>query len=268
MLGLMVAFSPFLTNLTTANDPLRLPDVRSIGMGENGVTESLAFNPALAGISTRRDACFQYFNRYGLKELGTFTGILSYSNEILPAGLHVASFGYDVYREYMIRLFVGKRLSEQWALGISFQYTALSTELFDERPAAFSTDLGIVYIPVEELLITAVVINTPSVEVGDKTGDSLSFGVRSFLTGFRWRMINNLLITAFARYDDVDRAGGGIGVEYTPYERFHIRAGVKGKPFLPTLGTGFTLSHFSFDVAASYHSVLGISSGVGFTFSF
>ena len=48
---------------------LRLPDMRSMGMGECAVTQSYLFNPALIGLSSYQSIDINYFNRYGLKEL-------------------------------------------------------------------------------------------------------------------------------------------------------------------------------------------------------
>ena len=48
---------------------LRLPDMRSVGMGECGITQSFLFNPALIGRESYKNLDINYFNRYGLKEL-------------------------------------------------------------------------------------------------------------------------------------------------------------------------------------------------------
>ena len=54
-----------------AVDNLRIPDIRSLGMGGNGVTQSVLFNPALVALYTDKVLHLEYFNRYGVKELGT-----------------------------------------------------------------------------------------------------------------------------------------------------------------------------------------------------
>ena len=54
-----------------AVDNLRISDIRSLGMGGNGVTQSVLFNPALVALYTDKVLHLEYFNRYGVKELGT-----------------------------------------------------------------------------------------------------------------------------------------------------------------------------------------------------
>ena len=55
-------------------DNLRLPDVRSVGMGGNVATQSILFNPALIVNKEKKSIHLEYFNRYMLKELGTMSG--------------------------------------------------------------------------------------------------------------------------------------------------------------------------------------------------
>ena len=88
-----------------AVDNLRIPDIRSLGMGGNGVTQSVLFNPALVALNTDRVLHLEYFNRYGVKELGTVGIGFVYPNPLLSAGVDISSFGYDQYRE----LFFGYR---------------------------------------------------------------------------------------------------------------------------------------------------------------
>ena len=61
---------------------------------------------------------------------------------------------------------------------------------------------------------------------------------------------------------------GNAGIEYAPFKNFHIRAGVQTTPLLPTLGIGYRLTGFTVDVATIYHPVLGVSTGLGLSYSF
>ena len=62
-------------------DNLRLPDVRSVGMGGNVATQSILFNPALIVDKEKKSIHLEYFNRYMLKELGTMSGSFYYPNQ-------------------------------------------------------------------------------------------------------------------------------------------------------------------------------------------
>ena len=72
--------------LIKATDNLRLPDIRTLGIGGNGVTHTSLFNPALLALHDQKELRFDYYNRYSLKELATISGAFSYPNRILPMG--------------------------------------------------------------------------------------------------------------------------------------------------------------------------------------
>ena len=71
-------------------DNLRLPDVRSVGMGGNVATQSILFNPALIVDKDKKSIHLEYFNRYMLKELGTMSGSFYYPNQLLSAGVDIS----------------------------------------------------------------------------------------------------------------------------------------------------------------------------------
>lgn len=52
-----------------AVDNLRQPDIRSIGLGGNEVTQSVLFNPSLVALSTAPTLHVGLFNRFQIKEL-------------------------------------------------------------------------------------------------------------------------------------------------------------------------------------------------------
>ena len=46
-----------------AVDNLRIPDIRSLGMGGNGVTQSVLFNPALVALNTDKVLHLEYWSK-------------------------------------------------------------------------------------------------------------------------------------------------------------------------------------------------------------
>ena len=234
-----------------AVDNLRIPDIRSLGMGGNGVTQSVLFNPALVALHTNKVLHLEYFNRYGVKELGTVGIGFVYPNPLLSAGVDISSFGYDQYRETLFRLSVGKQLNGRWRIGIGFQYKMLQTELWEEVPKQLSTDVGILFVPIDKLLIGTKCFTSYSVQIG-----------------FQWEIINRLLIVGTIESNKEHMWMGNAGIEYAPFKNFHIRAGVQTTPLLSTLGIGYRLIGFTVDVATIYHPVLGVSTGLGLSYSF
>ncbi|MDH6534765.1 hypothetical protein M2101_001441 [Parabacteroides sp. PM5-20] len=258
----------FLSFHSYATDNLRLPDIRSMGTGGNGVTQTSFFNPALVTLADKKTLQIHYFNRYHLKELGTVTGSFLYPNPILSAAIHLSSFGYDDYRESLLRFSLGKQLNERWALGIGIHYSLLQTALFDERPSRLSTDIGATFSPFDNLLIGMLIMNAPSVSIGDKRADNNNFSGYNIQMGIQWEVINSLLIMGSMGTEKEQVLTGSIGMEYRAFNSFYLRAGIQSTPLLPSLGIGYDLSLFSIDVATVYHPVLGMSTGLGLSFTF
>lgn len=251
-----------------ARDNLRLPDIRSIALGNNGVTQSSLYNPSLVALAEGRSVHLNYFNRYGLKELGTVNGSLLLPNRLLPVGFNIYSFGYDEYRETMFRASVAKALNRRWSVGIALHYSMLETDLYEQRKGRVSTDVGINYYAFDNLLISVLMMNAVSVHTGNEETKGKDFKGYMIQLGVEWEIINNLLITGYAGTDKEKEWTGSVGLEYRAFRSFYIRSAVETRPVMPCFGLGYDLFSFSMDVAAVYHPVLGVNTGVGITFSF
>jgi hypothetical protein len=237
-------------------------------MGGNEAISSALFNPSLVALYATNSLCMNYFNRYGIKELGVFNGSLYFPNRMLSFGADISTFGYDAYRESQLRLLVGKQLNGQWALGVGFQYAFLQTKLFEDKVGRLSTDIGLSFAPVDNWLIALLIMNMPSVQLGDDSIDIKDFKTYLMQIGFRWEVINDVFIAGAIETNDEQAVTGSVGMEYQPFADFSVRAGIKGRPLLPSLGVGYCFSPFAVDVALVYHPVLGVSSGVGLQFTF
>ena len=225
-------------------DNLRLPDVRSVGMGGNVATQSILFNPALIVDKDKK------------------------SIQLLSVGVDISVFGFDKYREMMVRVLGGKRLGDQWALGLGVHYSFLQTDLLENTRSRLSTDLGITFSPIDKLLIGMLIMNLPSVSIGDKDIEIEDFNYYLIQISFQWEIINSLLITGSVGTENENLVVGNLGLEYTAFDSFFIRAGIQTAPLLPSLGIGYNFSCFTIDVASIYHPILGMSTGLGLSFSF
>jgi hypothetical protein len=264
---IIFGFSFFCLNAYTT-DNLRIPDVRTLGMGGVGVAHSTLFNPSLLAVMTESELRFDYYNRYGLKELATVSGGISFLNDKLPVGLHIASFGYDAYRESLFRFSAGKLLNDRLSFGISVQYALLQSELFETIASRLSTDIGASWKPVDNWLITASVINMPSITIESEDIDSERIAAWAVEVGMNWKVTNSLLITGGVLRNEENVFEAGIGMEYQPFTDFRLRAGLRSAPFRPSLGIGYRFSNISADVVMVYHPVLGFSTGLGLSYSF
>jgi hypothetical protein len=258
---------PVIINVA-AKDNLRIPDLRTLAMGGGGVTETPLFNPALLAVQNKNKLFASYYNRYSVSELATVSSGFYFQNSILPAGLDITSFGYDEYRESLFRLSFGKLLAERLSLGIAIQYALLQSELFQESAGRVSADVGLTYLPVDNLMFGLSVLHVPSVRVGDKNIDNRHIAPCSVQTGFNYSLISSMSITGSMGYSKEDKITGTFGVEYTVFNDFSIRAGMNASPFSPSLGVGYKIYSIQADAGMVFHSVLGASMGIGIGYSF
>jgi hypothetical protein len=265
---ILFLFGGLLSTHIFATDNLRIPDLRTLSMGGCGVTEVPLFNPAILGTKTYSKIYASYYNRYSVSELATVNGGFYYVNDIMPIGIDITSFGYDEYRESLFRLSMGKQIAQQWTIGIAIQYAMLQSELFEDVSGRVSADVGITYRPVENLLTGLSVLHMPSVKVGDKNIENKHIAPYSINMGFNWDVTNTMLITGSVSNNEEDALTGSFGIEYLPFDDFRIRIGIKTSPLMPSLGVGYNFSGIDIDVGMIYHSVLGVSTGFGLSFSF
>ncbi|MDR2120913.1 MAG: hypothetical protein LBP64_08610 [Tannerella sp.] len=251
-----------------ATDNLRLPDVGTLGMGGNGGAHSAFFNPSLLGMQTKKTVRVDYYSRYSLKELATISSGFCFPNRVLPVGLHVASFGYDEYRESLFRLSAGKQLNASWALGISVQYTVMQSEIFESDVARISTDIGVTFRPSENLSAGVSVINFPSVPLNEAGVDSRRIGAYLAELNVNWNMTNEARITSGIAHCEETPFSASFGTEYLISDDFRLRAGVRTTPLRPSLGMSFRLNNIEVDTVMIYHSILGANLGMGLSLLF
>ncbi|MCD7977967.1 MAG: hypothetical protein LUG51_12750 [Tannerellaceae bacterium] len=247
---------------------LRLPDIRSLAMGENGVTQSVFYNPALLAFRQCKEIHMTYYNRYLIKELGSLNGSFYYPSSFLSSGVHISSFGYDSYRESMIRGLMSKQLNNSWFLGLSFQYSFLQTDQEADKSSYLSTDIGMVCRITDNLLIGLFIMNFSSASIQKEGIEIKDFTEYKVETGFQYLLMNRVLIAGTVGYTPSTFLRGSFGLEYGLLDQFRIYAGIKTTPLLPSFGCSYTFSRFTIDVAALFHPVLGVSTGVGIHYSF
>lgn len=247
---------------------LRVADTRVSGLGGSTAVYSPLFNPAVTAFLAHRQVRGDYFDPYGMKELGTVSAGLSMPNRLLPFGVHIASFGYEKYRESMFRLSASKRLSGMWSLGVSVQYVLLQSEIFEQDGQRLSADLGVALRPTDEWMFGLSVLHCPAASIGSDEVNDARLTPFTVVSGARYMVAEGMELSAGGVYRRGEPFVCSVGVEYVPLTHFQLRAGVKSAPFSPSLGVSYSLIGLTLDTAICYHTVLGTSVGIGLAYSF
>ena len=115
--------------------------------------------------------------------------------------------------------------------GIGFQYKMLQTELWEEVPKQLSTDVGILFVPIDKLLIGMLIMNFPSITIHEYTTETKCFTSYSVQIGFQWEIINRLLIVGTIEVIK-NICGWNAGIEYAPFKTSYT-GGVQTTPSCP-----------------------------------
>ncbi|MBP7486493.1 MAG: hypothetical protein KA789_03555 [Parabacteroides sp.] len=253
----------FIFVFITASDYTRISNTRSLGMGGAGVTHSFSFNPALTALSTNKQIGVDIYNRFSVNGLNTMQTSFCYPNPLLSGGIHLASFGNDLYRENLFIIAVAKQVSEKVTLGISTNCRFLQSDLLETAPIRLAVDAGVVIKPVDKLLIGISLLDFPSVNLSVTDKQLEQTPVYNLRAGFNWEFVPLCLLTAELVSSAEKSVAVNMGVEYSPYTSFQLRAGLQGNPFMPACGIGYEFSKFTLQMAAQFHPLLGTSTGLG-----
>lgn len=113
-----------------------------------------------------------------------------------------------------------KTLGDQWALGLGVHYSFLQTDLLENTRSRLSTDIGITFSSIDKLLIGMLIMNFPSVSIGDKDIEIEDFNYYLIQISFQWEIINSLLITGSVGTENENLVVGNFGLEYTAFDSF------------------------------------------------
>lgn len=243
-----------------AVDNVRTPEMRSMGMGIKGVTESASFNPAITSFMTQKEISANYYNRFMMKEMGTTFISFIYPTQRISTGLFLSTSGNNFYRDSQFFFSLGKRINKYWYVGMDIAYRFLQIEILKGTPAFISTDFGVVYQPFEKIKLGISLLNFPYLSIGNIPFQG--FTEYSLHAGCSWKIISSVMLVAEVENNYETSFQGNIGMEYSPFTSLYIRTGINSTPLQPYMGVGYTFQAITADMALGYHSVLGISSGI------
>ncbi len=170
-------------------------------------------------------------------------------------GLSVNYFGYGPYNEQKIGLSYARKLFKKMSIGAQFNY--LGTRFGDGYYGAahsFTFEIGILAKVTKHFHLAAHAFSPARIELPN--GDALP---SIFKLGVAYIPSDKVRITGEMEKDLENPFNGRFGVEYHPISILYIRAGVATTPLVASFGLGLNMKGLKIDMAASYHTVLGVS---------
>jgi hypothetical protein len=238
-------------------------------MGTTSVTlpdEWSVFNNQ-AGLAwcRRFSAGIYYESRYLVKDLSRKAIALTLPAGHGALGICVDQFGFPLYSELNAGIAYGMRLTKRFAAGIRVNYLRLHVADGFKDNHVVSCAIGLQFRAGEHLWLGLHVDNPVPVKLSSGSRERLPT-IMQF--GISWRITEGLHADLEVEKDLVHKPVLKGGIEYRPAKLLFIRMGLLSNPATFTFGFGLEFGNLQFDLASSYHLVLGYSPQASITYSF
>jgi len=249
-----------------ANEPDKTPSARAAGLGNSTIAlvDPWSIFSNQAGLGWQRDfwVGVHHENRYFIKELSNSS--LSGCIPVKPGtfGVALTHFGYSQYSQSQVGFSYGMMLSKNIAAGIGINYHSVRFTNGYGSASCVTAEGGIIYQPVDKFAIGAHVFNPSRSSLGSSQNLSTSFGI-----GFAYHPTEYILITLQGDDNTQSSPVFRTGIEYSPAKRLSLRAGLSSNPMTMAFGLGCKVKSIVFDLAFSYHEVLGYSPYVSLSYT-
>ena len=242
----------------------RLAAMGNAGVAVADVWSAVNNQAALTGLDNAEIAVF-YKNNFGLSELS-----LSALSVVLPTkigvfGGNVAHFGFSEYNESKVSVAFAKQLWKKFSLSAQINYHNVNFTSGYRDANAVSGEIGLLACLYDNLSVGAHVFNPTQSALSLENNEKLPV---LYKAGVAYKPISTLLFCSdfiFGSDNEISFCGG---VEYYLIPQLCLRAGVSTNPDMFTLGAGYRYKKMNFDVAYSYHNVLGNISCVSVSYTF
>jgi hypothetical protein len=206
-----------------------------------------------------------YESRYTTAKLGLQGGAFVLPTEVGTFGLSVSSFGYSLYNETKVGVAYARKLSPMFSVGIQLDYFSIGIGDNYGRAHTFSGEVGVMAVLTENLTVGAHLFNPARTKIAEYNDEHLPTILRF---GASYKFSEKVLMTSEMEKDIDQKPVFKSGLEYNITDPIFIRAGIASNPFVSSFGVGIRLKGFEFDIATSFHSVLGYTPqlSLGYTF--
>ncbi|MCX6243507.1 MAG: hypothetical protein NTU98_02285 [Bacteroidetes bacterium] len=214
----------------------------------------------------RRFSAGIYFeNRFLLKELS-----LKAIGVTIPAGrgafgISFQHFGFSLYSEMNAGIGYGLRLGKSFSAGVRIGWLRLHISDGFTDQNLVSVDVGLQFRASERLWMGLHAANPVPYKVSSISNEQLPTVIR---LGLSWKMTGNLCSDIEVEKNLTQKPVLRAGIDYRPVKAFSIRIGFLSNPATFTFGAGIEAGNLEFDLASSYHMVLGYSPQASLIWSF
>ncbi len=224
-----------------------------------------------------------YHNQAGLAYIDGFTAGAFYENRFLVKGmsfqgfaaamplgengvvsLGYSGFGFSVYQEDKVGAAYAMKLARNFSAGVRLNYhsTRITAENYG-RTSNVTAEFGVQIKASKNVTVSSHLYNPTRARLNDFNDERLPTVLR---LGAAYQISDDVMAAIEVEKDIEQKPSFRAGVEYHPIDILYLRLGTSTTPQMFSFGLGFEFSNFRFDLAGTYHSLLGYTPQVSLTY--
>ena len=207
-----------------------------------------------------------YQNKYFLKEFSNQSFVVNYAAKKGSFGMYFQQAGFNLYREISSGIGYGMKLSNNLSAGVSLNLHRISFgDIFYGAKNSMSASVGLKYSLNKNIEFGANVGNLNRAKITDVQDERFPtvFGL-----GMRYIFSEKAFWTFELEKDIVHPINVKSGLEIKAHDILVLRLGVNTYPFQTAFGAGINFKKWRLDLAANWHSSLGINPSAGLVYQF
>ncbi len=205
-------------------------------------------------------------NRFFIKEYNLSALAIAVPTKPGTFAVSYSFFGYSKYHEAKAGLAYSKSFGEKLSCGIQLDYFSKFIQNEYGRGRSVAVEGGILYQPVKNFYAAFHVFNPNGSKISEYNNERLPTIVR-FGLGYHFKQ--KVTLVAETEKQTHIKAYYKFGMEYAACKTFFFRAGISNNPlYAYSFGFGMVMKKIIFDIASSYHQVLGFTPFSNLTFTF
>jgi hypothetical protein len=258
---------------------INLPTIRLNAQGLTGAAGAEAWMTggssvtqinSWSGMNNPAALAFQTFHQVGLyaeqrfmmneQRVANISG--SFNTRWITLGAHIHQFGYELFNQQRVGVTFGRVLTEQFSLGAGVEYVITNISEYGNEGAAVAT-LGAYFKATEKLSLGVYIFNPTRSKYTLALSDPIPTFARA---GAHYQLAKRVKLTLEAEQQLNFAPVWRGGIRYQLSDVLELAVGGASNPAYFTSGCRLQLRKLKFDLATSFHEVLGFTPHLGLSY--